>query len=124
MPLSEQEQRLLDEMERNLYQHDVDFVATLSGRRGKPNYTWIVLGALLGVFGVVVVLVGISTRLPLVGLIGFVMIIGGVLLGLARRRKSVDASTLGEPSSVSQGKQGFMDRMNDRWEKREDERGR
>ena len=33
MPLSEQEQRLLEEMERSLYQNDSDFVArvTLTG---------------------------------------------------------------------------------------------
>lgn len=123
MPLSEQEQRLLDEMERNLYQHDVDFVATLSGRRGKPNYTWIVLGSLLGILGVIVVLVGISTRLPLVGLIGFVMILGGVLLALARRRKP-DAADITNGASAVDRKQGFMDRMNERWDKREDGRGR
>src|SRR5690606_17508601 len=124
MPLSEQEQRLLDEMERNLYQHDVDFVATLSGRRGKPNYTWIVLGSLLGVFGVVVVLVGISTRLPIVGFVGFVMILGGVLLALARRRTRGEVPADGRSTAGAQRKQGFMDRMNERWDKREDDRGR
>lgn len=123
MPLSEQEQRLLDEMERNLYQHDVDFVATLSGRRGKPNYTWIVLGSLLGVLGIIVVLVGISTRLPLVGLLGFVMILGGVLLALARRRNGDPVEPLGD-SVQAHRKQGFMERMNERWDKREDGRGR
>ena len=30
MPLSEQEQRLLEEMERSLYQSDDDFVGTLT----------------------------------------------------------------------------------------------
>lgn len=124
MPLSEREQRLLDEMERNLYQHDVDFVATLSGRRGKPNYTWIVLGSLLGVVGVIVVLVGISTRLPALGFVGFVMILGGVLLALARRRRGSEAAASGEAPRAEARKQGFMDRMNERWERREDERGR
>lgn len=123
MPLSEQEQRLLDEMERNLYQHDVDFVATLSGRRGKPNYTWIVLGSLLGVLGVIVVLVGIATRLPLVGVLGFVMILGGVLLALARGRRG-EVTAPGPDAGAGARKQGFMDRMNERWERREDERGR
>ncbi|MET0713865.1 MAG: DUF3040 domain-containing protein, partial [Mycetocola sp.] len=32
MPLSEQEQRLLDEMERNLYRNDADFVSTVGDR--------------------------------------------------------------------------------------------
>jgi len=47
MPLSEQEQRLLDEMERNLYRNDADFVAAVSGR-GRPNYRSIVLGSRQG----------------------------------------------------------------------------
>lgn len=124
MPLSEQEQRLLDEMERNLYQHDVDFVATISGQRGKPNYTWMALGALLGVVGVIAVLVGISIQQPLVGLAGFVMILGGVLLALARPKKSAAAPQQPAGSHASAPKQGFMDRMNERWDKREEERGR
>lgn len=124
MPLSEQEQRLLDEMERNLYQHDVDFVAALSGRRGKPNYTWIVLGSIIGVLGVVVVLVGISTQLAVIGFVGFVMILGGVLLALARRSTMIDPASPTGASSASTPKQGFMDRMNERWDKREEDRGR
>ena len=53
MPLSEQEQRLLEEMERNLYRNDADFVAAVGGVRGRrPNYRAIVLGVLLAVAGV------------------------------------------------------------------------
>ena len=51
MPLSEHEQRLLEEMERSLYRNDADFVATVSGRRGKPNYRWIVGGSLIAIAG-------------------------------------------------------------------------
>ena len=49
MPLSEQEQRLLEEMERSLYHNDADFVAGPSGRHGRPTYTMIVTGVLVGV---------------------------------------------------------------------------
>ena len=52
MPLSEQEQRLLEEMERNLYQNDADFVATVSQRRGKPNYTIVAVGVLVVLAGI------------------------------------------------------------------------
>ena len=124
MPLSEQEQRLLDEMERNLYQHDVDFVATISGQRGKPNYTWMVLGSLLGVAGVIAVLVGISIQQPLVGLAGFIMIIGGVVLALARSKATPTAGAASATPRPAERRQSFMDRMNDRWDKREEERGR
>ena len=51
MPLSEHEQRLLEEMERSLYQNDADFVAKVGGRRGKPAYRTIVLGILLAIVG-------------------------------------------------------------------------
>lgn len=119
MPLSEREQRLLEEMERSLYRHDADFVATVSGRRGKPNYRWIVIGALLALAGLAVILVGIATQLPLVGVLGFAAILGGVLLALARPK--LDDSTPLHPEPTRRS--GFMDRMNERWERREDERG-
>ena len=51
MPLSEQEQRLLDEMERSLYHNDADDVTTVGARRGRPNYTAVALGILAGGFG-------------------------------------------------------------------------
>ena len=47
MPLSEQEQRLLDEMERSLYHGDGDFVASVGRTRGGVNYTALVGGVLL-----------------------------------------------------------------------------
>lgn len=119
MPLSEQEQRLLDEMERNLYRNDADFVATVSGQRGKPNYTWIVLGALMGVLGVGTILVGIATQLPIVGVIGFIVLFGGVLLALARPKASAGTHGADGPSSTHPARRaGFMDRMNERWDKR------
>jgi len=42
MPLSEHEQRLLEEMERSLYQNDADFVAKVGGKRARPAYRSIV----------------------------------------------------------------------------------
>ena len=52
MPLSEQEQRLLEEMERSLYHNDADFVATVSSRSSRPNYRMIVIGIIIGVLGI------------------------------------------------------------------------
>lgn len=120
MPLSEHEQRLLDEMERSLYRNDADFVATANIRRGKPNYRMIVTGALVAIAGVIVVLIGIGTRLPIVGVIGFAVLLGGVLLTLARPK--VDGSVESLPADST--RTGFMDRMNERWDKRQEEQGR
>jgi predicted phage tail protein len=122
MPLSEQEQRLLEEMERSLYQNDADFVAT-TARRGAPNYTVLAVGVLVAVLGVATLVAGVITQLLFLGIIGFVIMFGGVLLAVAPPgRASAD-----EPVEPAQGKRAttsrrFMDSLNDRWDKRQDER--
>ncbi len=118
MPLSEQEQRLLDEMERNLYQNDADFVARVS-RRVRPSYTAVVVGVLVGIAGVVLLLVGVSTRLTVVGLIGFIVMFAGVLLAINGPHHT---GARAEQTAPRQSKASFMDRMNERWERRDGDR--
>ncbi|MFF1879354.1 DUF3040 domain-containing protein [Leifsonia sp. NPDC058230] len=127
MPLSEHEQRLLEEMERSLYQNDADFVATVGGRRGRPAYRSIVLGILIAVVGVGVLIAGVAFQIPIVGILGFVVMFVGVLLAIAPGKRSAaapDASTPGSASgSAKQTKAqqaGFMNKLNDRWDKRQD----
>ena len=124
MPLSEHEQRLLEEMERSLYQNDADFVAKVGGKRAKPAYRSIVLGALVAVIGVGVLVTGVFLQLPIVGILGFVVMFAGVLVAIAPgKRVAVDpdapasSQNRGKPT---RGQPGFMDRMNDRWDKRQD----
>lgn len=122
MPLSEQEQHLLDEMERSLYHNDGDIVTTVSNRVGKPNYRSIVVGILVGILGVATIVTGVVVHQPVVGVAGFVVLFGGVLLALSRPKHAGAADQA--PTSGgrrSNQKAGFMDRMNDRWEKRQDD---
>ncbi len=127
MPLSEQEQRLLEEMERSLYHNDADFVATVSARRGKPNYTSLVVGVLVFVLGIAALATGVIVKVPIVGVLGFVIKLAGVLLavtpGIGRKGSSTSTSTLGGSSTRSKarpaGGSDFMGRMGDRWEKRQ-----
>ncbi|PCN46602.1 hypothetical protein Csp2054_16300 [Curtobacterium sp. 'Ferrero'] len=126
MPLSEQEQRLLEEMERSLYQNDSDFVARVTRRQGRPTYTSIALGVLGALAGVAVVIVGLVIRQPLIGILGFVIMLAGVLFALrpgmrapkAKTPRAPKAGTGGSSRSSSGG--SFMDRMNERWDKRND----
>ncbi|MCS5722805.1 DUF3040 domain-containing protein [Herbiconiux sp. CPCC 203407] len=132
MPLSEQEQRLLDEMERSLYHNDADFVSAVSGGRGRLNYGALVVGILVAILGLGVVIAGVIFRQPLIGLVGFVAMFAGVLIAL-RRSKRTAGSPVSPPASgspagsgrgtASSSKSGFMDRLNDRWERRDDDRG-
>lgn len=129
MPLSEQEQRLLEEMERSLYQNDADFVPTTGQRRGRPNYTILVLGALIGVLGIATLVVGVIIRQPFVGILGFIIMFVGVLLAVAPPRK-MTAPPSGAPGSgpaprghrPNANSESFMDRLNERWDKRQDGR--
>jgi len=137
MPLSEQEQRLLEEMERNLYQNDADFVATVGQRRGAPNYRTIVIGILIGIAGVATLVTGVIIRQPLVGVLGFLIMFGGVLLAIAPPRrlqavpsgKSSGGKSSGSKSSAKSSgsrpasKTSFMDGLNERWDRRNDDRG-
>lgn len=127
MPLSEHEQRLLDEMERNLYQNDADFVEPVSSR-GRFDVAMLTLGTLIGVLGLGVVIVGVVIRQPLLGVLGFVVMLAGVLVAMRRGRGDAD---LGDPiigggtSATAPGQAPrFMDRLEERWQRRQDERDR
>ena len=125
MPLSEQEQRLLEEMERSLYQNDADFVATVNPRRGRTNYTLLVVGILVAVLGIGALVTGVIIRQPLVGVLGFAIMFVGVLLAVAPPRKG---ATIRE-SDIPRAAKGrgtsprFMDTLNDRWDKRQEGQG-
>ena len=121
MPLSEQEQRLLEEMERGLYSNDADFVATISSGSSRPNYRMIVIGILVGVVGVATILVGIATRLPIIGVLGFLIMLAGALVAL--KRSATVAPVPDANGQPGHEHPGFMDRMNERWDKRQEEHG-
>ncbi|GAA4264563.1 DUF3040 domain-containing protein [Frondihabitans peucedani] len=128
MPLSEQEQRLLEEMERSLYNNDSDFVTTMSSRRGRPSYTMVVVGVLGALVGVGIVIAGVAFRQPLIGVAGFVVLLAGALFAIApprRRHGSLGAAPVPPRSSTgsdgrARGNRGsMMDRLNERWERRQ-----
>lgn len=117
MPLSEHEQRLLDEMERSLYHSEADDVTTVGGGRGRPNYTAIALVVVAGVVGISLLLAGVMTRLPVIGLIGFVVMFAGVMLAVAPPRRL----TVSSPASRPRRGSGFLDSLNEHWDRRSDD---
>lgn len=125
MPLSEQEQRLLDEMERHLMHNDADVVS--APRDGRSlSYRNIVYGTVLVLLGLGGLIAGVSIPLIAVGVVGFVVMLGGVVLAVTPTRGLGRIPTEGDkpakaPSS-SPASSSFMDRMNDRWDKRQGER--
>jgi hypothetical protein len=123
MPLSEQEQRLLDEMERHLLHNDADVVSAPSGDRAL-SYRNLVYGALLllaGVGGLVAGVVIGDVWGVVVGVVGFAAMLVGVMLAVTPVRRPVSAIPR-ERAPKQQASASFMDRMNDRWDRRQDGR--
>ncbi|MFS0913031.1 DUF3040 domain-containing protein [Microbacterium sp. 179-I 3D2 NHS] len=124
MPLSEQEQRLLDEMERHLLHNDADVVSAPSGDRAL-SYRNLVYGALLllaGVGGLVAgVIIGDVWGI-VVGVIGFAAMLAGVMVAVTPVRRTGPTAPRARSAAKPQTSASFMDRMNDRWDRRQDGR--
>ena len=85
MGLSEQEQKLLDELEKSLTgKHS----AKSTGKRAKVEVSArrIILGSVVGVAGVGVLLAGVMNQVTLIGIGGFVLMLGGVYLAASTDR--------------------------------------
>jgi len=143
VPLSEHEQRLLEQMERALYAEDPKFASSLRGKDPRSNFRRRVLLAGVGfAAGVVLLMTGLVTQLVLVSVLGFVLMLASAFFAVTSYRAVTTAAQLGvvDPSGVRRPPQsagagsgrrqrhqssgGFMARMEERWNRRRDENGR
>jgi uncharacterized membrane protein len=132
MPLSEHEQRLLDQIERALYAEDPKFASSVRGARlRRPSRRRRLQGIALFVLGVALLVLGVILPLkpggvPVVSLLGFLVMFLGALLTLSAMRRGGEGEE-GAPESEGGGspkarRSSFSQRMEDRFRKRfEDE---
>ncbi len=118
MPLSEHEQRLLDEMERNLYGRDADVVSTTLSGMPRPNYRAIVLGVIIALAGLGAVIGGVMSHIVLLGVAGFVVMFVGVLVAA----KPGDQVASPQTTQKAKNSTSFMQRMEQRWDDRDEGR--
>ena len=127
MPLSEHEQRLLEQMEQALYAEDPKFATSLRNTStGRASRGRAALGVLVLIVGVAMLMGGVIVPLIPLGVAGFiVMTVGATLayLGLRSRPATPSAEGVPQPDAPRAPKQspGFMDNLEDRWRKRRDE---
>jgi hypothetical protein len=119
VPLSEHEQRLLEEMERSLYQNEADVVSTVGMGRRAPNYTAISVGVVMGVAGLGVMLTGVIMNLTVVGVVGFGLLFAGAMVAVAVPGKPVAGGASPNRTGTPGGGKSLMDQLNDRWDKRQ-----
>jgi protein-S-isoprenylcysteine O-methyltransferase Ste14 len=126
MPLSEHEQRLLDQMEQALYAEDPRFATHMQGV-ARRSHTRHVLGAVGALAGLGLVIVGINTTW-IVGGIGFLLMVAALAVAFTppRQVQAVAAATAERVRGQSTARGGrrasrsgtFMQRMEDRWDRR------
>jgi len=80
VPLSEEEQRILHEIERNFYEQDPAFADKVRNetiyRHAWRNLKWATLGFFVGL----IVLVATFSRSLILGIVGFLVMLGSALL--------------------------------------------
>lgn len=129
MPLSEYEQRVLQQMEQQLRSDDPKLAHTLA-ERPRVDIRRLIGGILLVAVGLGLLVGGVASGMTWLGVLGFVAMLGGVMLSLTRKGrtggKPDSGGGRGKPARPAQpsGGGGFMKRQEDRWERRRDDQGR
>ncbi|MFE2111028.1 DUF3040 domain-containing protein [Kitasatospora sp. NPDC059463] len=124
MPLSEHEQRLLDQMERALYAEDPKFASALEGS-GLRTYTrrrvYLAVGGF--VVGIGLLMGGMVVDQIWVSVVGFLVMLGCAVFAVTgwRRAPAGQAQRSGGQAAAPRRKAGMMDRVEQRWQRRRDE---
>ncbi|GHG41560.1 membrane protein [Sinomonas cellulolyticus] len=118
MPLSEHEQKMLEQLEKQLHEEDPKFADSMGADALRTFSTkHIVLGVLGVIVGILVLLTGVSIQNIFVGVLGFlvmgVSVYYGTLRRPGRRMRSRGAKSSG----------GFLRRLEAQWDERRREDG-
>lgn len=145
MPLSDHEQRLLEQMEQALQAEDPKFATTMRGSDLQRRYRRrAVLAGVVFVLGIGMLMTGAITQLIPLGVAGFVVMLASAWYAVSNWRRvppaeAVAAADAGnvtdiKPGSASRRKRrgggranrpkpsgSFMERMEERWQRRRDQ---
>ena len=132
--LSERERKLLEELERGLYESDSSFAAKMGGSQAKlaagraASPKRIVAGAALVLMGLGVILAALIMKYPAFAVVGFGLMVFGLSLAtgqFGRLAARATAATPGQgdarakaPGSASTGG-NLRTRFEERWDRRE-----
>lgn len=127
MPLSEHEQKVLQAMEQALYAEDPRFATHITNHGLHPGKRRIIVGVFGVVVGLALVVLGALNALIWLGALGFALMVAGgawaftpaktSVLGAVAPDGSVRRTVKGEARRTG-SKAGFMQRLEERWDKR------
>ncbi|SDO76963.1 Protein of unknown function [Klenkia soli] len=132
MPLSEHEQKLLEQIERALVDDDPKFASQVrTGDRRKAARRKLQVGALLVVVGLAALVGGAALPSVPLGVVGFLVMLAGAVLGVLNYKHATGAveagtATGGQPRAGGRGapkarKQPLKDRLEERFRRRYDQ---
>jgi hypothetical protein len=135
VPLSEHEQRLLEQIERALVDDDPKFASSVrTGDRRLKARRKLQIGAVLVVVGFAVLIGGAVARSVPLGVLGFLVAFSGVALGVLNYKSATGAVEAGSGSGMSGpstpnrggrggrvGRQPLKNRLEERFRRRYDQ---
>src|SRR5262245_29999043 len=125
VPLSEHEQRLFDQIERSLAE-DPKFASAV--RASDPRFharRRMLLAGCVVVLGLALLVYGVAVQAPLLGVAGFVVMLGAAAFGIQafRRGRHPELRAVGGTATRRAGggrvrRGGLIDRLEERWRQR------
>lgn len=131
MPLSEHEQRMLEQIEKALYAEDPKFAHSVRARDPRVHYRRRMIQAVAGfLLGVGLLLAGVITKIVPMSVAGFLVMLTCAMWALTSwrhmngtiPRRGSDATARkrrGRGRSRETG-EGFMERLEERWRRRQE----
>lgn len=130
MPLSEHEQRMLEQMERALYAEDPKFATALEGS-GLRKYTRRRLYQAVAGFlvGIALLMSGMVAQQIWISVVGFLVMLGCAVLAVTSWRRAPKRGEQQAARGAAAGRRqrqhrSMMDKIEERWQRRRDEQGR
>jgi len=119
MPLSEHEQKLLEQLEKQLHEDDPKFASSMGSDPGRSWSTrHLVIGVLATLAGVMLLLVGVTVQNIFVGVLGFVVMGAGVYFATMRSSAAGKAASTAGSRKSGKPRGSFMSNLEERWDER------
>ncbi|MDT0447263.1 MULTISPECIES: DUF3040 domain-containing protein [unclassified Streptomyces] len=132
MPLSDHEQRMLEQMERALYAEDPKFATALEGTELRTFTRKRVYQAIAGfLVGIGLLMGGMVTQFIALSVVGFLVMLGCAVVAVTGWRRAPAqgqgqqrsaGSSRGRQPRAQKQRRSMMNRIEDRWQRRRDER--
>jgi hypothetical protein len=121
VPLSDHEQRLLEQIERALYAEDPKFASSVRASDLRTHYRRRLVRASIGfVVGLAILVAGLVTQVFYlgVGVAGFLVMLLSALVGVSAWRRLAGARPGHTASTPSAPRPSVMERFEERWRRR------